>query len=409
MIYVKKWTGCVLIKVILAHVILCVMLISVVGAQTHKNQTDEKNVYHVWENGPPNDPGYFPIAVWMQDPHDAEAYKNAGINLYVGLWEGPTEEQLSLLKSAGMQAVCYQNDVGLKYRNENIIVGWMHGDEPDNAQGPVVNGQWGPPILPEKITADYRNIRAKDPSRPVFLNLGQGVAWNNYIGRGVRKNHPEDYPEYTKGGDVISFDIYPVTSPYLEIKGNLWYVAQGVDRLRTWTDCQKIVWNCIETTKIRAERRATPHELKAEVWMSLIHGSMGIIYFVHEWLPQVDTRKLLHDPEMLEAVTAVNRQIHELAPVLNSPTIAFGAEVTTSRPDIPVEVMVKRYEGETYVFAAGMRNGTTDASFLVSGLSEKTTAEVIGEERRIEVVNSEFQDTFEPYEVHLYKIRFSHK
>ena len=389
---------------ILEYVILCVMLISVADAQAQGSKPDEKNAYLGWENGPPDDSGYFPIAVWMQDPHDAGAYKKAGINLFVGLWEGPTEEQLSLLRSAGIQAVCYQNDVGLKYRDDNIIIGWMHGDEPDNAQGPVVNGQWSPPILPEKIIADYRNIQAKDPSRPVFLNLGQGVAWNNYIGRGVRRNHPEDYQEYVKGGDVISFDIYPVTSPYPEIKGNLWYVAGGVKRLKTWTDNQKIIWNCIETTKIRAERRVTPHELKSEVWMSLIHGSMGIIYFVHEWLPEVDTRRLLHDPEILKAVTAVNRQIHELAPVLNSPTIAFGAEVTTSRPDIPVEVMVKRFEGETYVFAVGMRNDTTDASFLVSGLTEKTTAEVIGEERRIEVVNSEFQDTFKPYEVHLYRI-----
>jgi len=405
MVHFKKIMGVIFKRLTTEYVILCVMLISVVDAQTQNSQHGEKNAYYAWKNGPPGDPGYFPIAVWMQDPHDAGAYKKAGINLYVGLWEGPTEEQLSLLRSAGMQAVCYQNDIGLKYRDDTTIIGWMHGDEPDNAQGPVVNGQWGPPILPEKIIADYRDIQAKDSSRPVFINLGQGVAWNNYIGRGVRRNHPEDYQEYVKGGDVISFDIYPVTSPYPEIKGNLWYVAGGVERLKTWTNNKRIIWNCIETTKIRAERRVTPHELKAEVWMSLIHGSMGIIYFVHEWLPEVDTRKLLHDPEILEAVTAVNRQIHKLAPVLNSPTIAFGAEVTTLRPDIPVKAMVKRYDSETYVFAVGMRNGSTDASFLVSGLTEKTTAEVLGEEQQIEVVNGVFQDTFEPYEVHLYRIR----
>ena len=390
---------------LLTSVILCVMIISCYGVQVHKNQRGEKNVYFRWKNGPPDGPGYFPIAVWLQDPGDASAYKKAGINLYVGLWKGPTEEQLSLLRSAGMQTVCSQNEVGLKYRDDTVIVGWMHGDEPDNAQRPIVDGQWSPPILPEKIIADYKDIRTADPSRPVFLNLGQGVAWNNYIGRGVRRNHPEDYQEYVKGGDIVSFDIYPVTSGYPEIKGNLWYVARGVERLRTWTNNQKIVWNCIETTKLRAKRRVTPHELRAEVWMSLIHGSMGIIYFVHEWLPEVDTRKLLHDPEMLETVTAVNNQIHELAPVLNSPTVHFGAEVTASRPDVPVAVMLKRYKGETYMFTVGMRNGETEASFLVSGLAEQATAEVIGEGRRIEVVNGVFQDTFEPYDVHLYRIR----
>ena len=29
-----------------------------------------------------------------------------------------------------------------------------------------------------------------------MVNLGQGVAWDDYIGRGIRRNHPEDYVEY---------------------------------------------------------------------------------------------------------------------------------------------------------------------------------------------------------------------
>ncbi|MBN1290329.1 MAG: hypothetical protein JXB48_00695 [Candidatus Latescibacteria bacterium] len=361
--------------------------------------------YGAWKNGPPKDPDYFPIAVWLQDPSDAAAYKKAGINLYVGLWQGPTEEQLAKLREAGMQTICHQNEVGLKNKDENLIIGWMHGDEPDNAQQPVIDGKWSPPVLPEKIQADYGKIKATDPSRPVLLNLGQAVAWNNYIGRGVRRNHPEDYPEYAKGSDIVSFDIYPVVHRNEEIKGNLWYVPRGVERLRTWTNNEKVVWNCIETTRIRAERRATPHELRAEVWMSIIHGSMGLIYFVHEWAPESDTRRLLHDPEMLEAVTAVNNQIHSLAPVINSPTNYFGTEVTSSDPAVPIATMTKRYNGETYVFAVCMRNNAVKVSYLVSALPETATAEVIGEARTIEVVNGAFEDNFVPYDVHLYRIR----
>src|ERR1041385_7068733 len=43
------------------------------------------------------DPGFFPIAVWLQDPRNAVRYREAGINLYVALWKGPTEEQLAAL------------------------------------------------------------------------------------------------------------------------------------------------------------------------------------------------------------------------------------------------------------------------------------------------------------------------
>jgi len=390
-------------EVYMKKLLATVVCLLVVPSVSLSGNDDPSSPYAVWKNGPSSDPGYFPIAVWLQDPADANAYKEAGVNLYVGLWEGPTEKQLALLREAGMQTICHQNDVGLKYIGDSVIIGWMHGDEPDNAQRPIVNGQWSPPVLPEKIIADYRTISRKDPSRPVLLNLGQSVAWNNYIGRGVRRNHPEDYPEYAKGSDIVSFDIYPVTSSYPETSGNLWLVPRGVERLLTWTNHQKVVWNCIETTKIRAERRATPHELRAEVWMSIVHGSRGIIYFVHEWAPETDTRRLLNDPEMLDAVTKVNAEIRDLAPVVNSPTFHYGAEVTPTQPEIPVDVMVKRYGGAVYVFSCGMRNGSTDASFLVSGLGERAVAEVLGENRTVEIENGSFTDSFEPWDVHIYR------
>ena len=69
----------------------------------------------------------------------------------------------------------------------------------------------------------------------MLLNLGQGVAWDNYIGRGVRRNHPEDYPEYIKGCDIASFDIYPAVHDHADVAGKLWFVADGVTRLRKWS------------------------------------------------------------------------------------------------------------------------------------------------------------------------------
>ncbi len=113
------------------------------------------------------------------------------------------------LKRHGMHVVCSQNDVGRKHLDDPTIVAWMHGDEPDNAQSLGKGKGYGPPVTPTKVVADYERVKTADPSRPVFLNLGQGVAWDQYIGRGTRRNHPEDYPEYLKGCDIASFDIYP--------------------------------------------------------------------------------------------------------------------------------------------------------------------------------------------------------
>ena len=370
-----------------------------------------EKVGSAWSHGPPFGPGYFPIAVWLQDPASAAAYKAAGINLYVGLWEGPTEGQLAALTKAGMPVICDQNAAGLKHKNDPIIVGWMHGDEPDNAQELPSGKGYGPPIAPEKIIADYQRLRAADPTRPVMLNLGQGVAWDAYYGRGVRSNHPEDYLEYAKGCDIVSFDIYPVVHEKPAVQGKLEFVARGVERLVKWTAGKKAVWNCIECTRIGSDRKATPAQVKAEVWMSLIHGSRGLIYFVHEWKPKFNEHALLNDPEMLAAVTAINAQIKSLAPVLSGDTLnaLFPLVPPDWKPqpdgEAPVAWMAKRHEGAVYVFAVCMRDAKGKAVIRLEPLRAGMTAEVLGEGRSIKAADGRLEDDFEPYAVHLYRIR----
>ena len=362
--------------------------------------------YAQWKNGPPDDPGFFPIAVWLQNPAKAAMYKQAGINTYVALWRGPTEQQLADLRKAGMKAICHQNKAGLQLADDPTIIGWMHGDEPDNAQSLGRGKGYGPPILPARIVEGYNKIRQADPTRPVLLNLGQGVAWDEWHGRGVRTNHPEDYPEYVKGCDIASFDIYPAAHSRPQVAGNLWYVARGVERLVKWAEGGKPVWNCIECTRIHnPKRKATPHEVRCEVWMSIIHGSTGLIYFVHEWQPKFNESALLSDPEMLAAVTKINHQIAEFAPVLNSPTIADGVKVSSDNSAVPVASMVKKHPGATYVFAVAMRGETTTATFNVRHTESNKSVEVIGEKRSIACREGTFKDRFAPWDVHLYKIR----
>lgn len=348
------------------------------------------------------DTNFFPIAVWLQNPANAERYKAAGINTYVGLWRGPSAEQLGALHQAGMRVVCAQNALALTNEHNSIVIAWMHDDEPDNAQSLGQGKGYGPPILPETIQRDYERIKANDPSRPVFLNLGQGVAYDNYIGRGVRRNRLEDYPEYIKGADIVSFDIYPVVHDKPEIAGKLEFVALGVKRLMEWSRGQKTVWNCIECTHIgNPDRKATPAQIKAEVWMSLIHGSRGLIYFVHQFKPSFKEAALLEDPVNLAAVTRINAQIAELAPVLHQPPSSLKLEASG---DFRLASMVKEFNGATYLFAVAMENRGGRAAFKSQGLPESGTVEVLGESRSVRLAEHAFADEFEPYGVRLYRI-----
>jgi hypothetical protein len=348
----------------------------------------------------------FPLAVWLQSPANAARYRAIGINTYVGLWRGPTEEQLDQLDKAGIRVICEQNERSLRYKNRSTIVGWMHGDEPDNAQSLGQGKGYGPPIPPSKIIESYHRIRKADPDRPVMLNLGQGVAWDGWYGRGERTNHPEDYSEYVQGCDIASFDIYPACHEHAQIAGNLWYVPSGVDRLRRWTDGKKDVWCCIETTRIdNPTRKPTPRQVQAEVWMALIHGARGIIYFAHQFKPQFIEAGLLADKEMTRAVAAINRQIQQLAPVLASPDeralmVAFFPE------SIPIDHVVKRHGGQTYLFAVSMRPGEAKATFLVPEM-RASRVEVLGESRKIKAEDGTWTDRFTDYQVHLYRIELT--
>jgi hypothetical protein len=362
----------------------------------------DESVYSPWKNGPPTDDTFFPIAVWLQSSHNAAKYKAIGINIYIGLWEGPTDAQIDALGKEGMKVICDQH---LKFKDNKSIIAWMHGDEPDNAQ-PLPKGQkgYGPPITPEKIIADYQKIKEADPTRPLMLNLGQGVAYDNYIGRGVRRGKLEDYPKYLQGSDIASFDIYPAVHETPEIAGNLTYVAKGVSRLREWSNDKKIIWNCIETTHIgNVKVKPTPAQVRSEVWMSIIHGSRGIVYFAHEFKPKFIEAGLLADAEMATAVGEINAQIKALAPVLNSPADASIATATSANRETPIDISARRHGGDLYVFAAAMGKGQTQGVFRLANLKGEAKVEVMGEDRTLTASDGQFQDAFAGYGVHLYR------
>ena len=356
--------------------------------------------YARWENGPSTDSDYFPIGVWVQDPARAQQYKDIGINLYVGLWLGPTDLQLTQLEAADMPVFTFQNQRGLISPQNHVIQAWTQFDEPDNAQ-PDGQGGFGPCIPPTELVARYNQLQSRDSTRPVFLNFGQGVAYINWVGRGSCTGDTSYYPKASKAADIVSFDIYPVTSSRVVVHGNLEFVAEGVANLVEWSGGEKIVWNFIETTHINHPTdRPTASQIKTEVWMSIIHGSMGIMYFVHEWEPEFREAGIFEYPEIVEGVRDINSEVTSLAAVLNSPAVDGGAQVEAA---VPVAHLVKEYGGSTYVFAVAMRNQSTQATFTVSAI-EEGQVEVLGEDRFLQLSEGQFQDDFSGYAVHLYKI-----
>ena len=372
------------------------------------------NPYAGWSRGIPTgtDPTFFPIAVWLQGSWHATEMGQLGINIYVGNNAGTDSlaaTDLATLKAQGIYAIIGQDSVGLANIDDPTIVGWWASpDEPDNAQDKSDGSCCDPPIAPAAMVSKYDAYKAADPTRPIYLGLGQGVAYDGWEGRG--SNAPPE-AGYVPAGDIVDFDIYPYNNCDGDANeqvtcGQFWLNAYGIDRIHQWSTRGQAAWTDIETTTINkgGTHPPTPQETRSEVWLSLIHGAGGIAYFVDTWSPSFREDGIFADATMVSAVTALNKQIKMLAPQLNSADIPNLVGVSSSNTAAPIDLMVKASGQTLYVFAAISRAGTATGSFTVAGMSGGVLATVVGENRTIKIAAGTFSDAFATNDVHIYQI-----
>jgi hypothetical protein len=371
------------------------------GKQTLGSEIDEflpgpggSSYFARWDHGPPSDPSFFPLMVWMQNPANATRFQAVGVNFFTGLWEGPTADQLSGLTAAKMPAVCEQAGVWRAHLTDPAIKGWMQVDQPDNAQQQS-DKTYAPCIEPSVIRSRYDAMTESDPTRPVFMNLGRGVLDGNWEGRGDCGGRNDMYPEYAKGADLLTLVTYPVNAG-LPVEA----IAEGVDALRGYAGDEKPVLAAIEASDIDGADEPTAVQIEAEVWLALIHGASGIEYFCHRIEPAVDETACLESDVTRTAMHDINERITNLAPVLNSRSLARAVVVTGS-----VDTMVKRDSTSTYLFAVSTSTATATAHFELAHFDGTATAEVVGEQRTLDVTDGVFEDSFKDHAVHIYRVR----
>lgn len=388
---IRKWPKFAAAVFFLAGTILG--SVRAAGAQT--------SPYSQWTYGPSTNPNFFPIGVWLQSAVHAQEFQNIGVNMFIGFYGDLDAASMTTFGSSKMPVVPTQNSVGLTSPQRSWIWGWDQVDEPDNAQSNG-SGGYGPCITPSALVSSYNAIKANDTKSPVFLNFGQGASNTTYNGRGSCTGDTTYYTQAIAAGDIISFDIYPVA----DYSGQLTLVPNGIDNLKKWAaqcNCgSKPIWNFIETTPFNGGATPTPAQIQSEVWMSLIHGSQGIMYFVHVLSPTFREDGIFSYPASVQAVTSIDAQITSLAPVLNSANVMGDIQVSSSASGVTIDSMEKNFGGSKYLFAVAMANNTTTGTFTVPG-NPTATVTVLGESRTIAMNNGSFQDSFAGYGVHLYQ------
>ena len=347
-------------------------------------------------NGKP----FFPISSWAQSSRRFELLRGLGFNTFCG---GKAATDCDAAQKAGGYAMPVFDE---SVKGHPALLAYIQGDEPD------LGLDKGTPRRPAQAVVDaYRRMRGLDDTRPIFLNLTSAFMEERDGPTDAAKGPSADrgayYETVAGGGDILSFDVYPIYGH--NRPDRLVWVADGVSQLRRYAGPAKPVFACIETAKgsrwITYERQldVKPEHTRAEVWMAVIRGATGIVYFTHAWRPTFT--EFAPSEEMRTELKRLNDQITRLAPAILADPAKARVSVSLAG-GLAGEVMAKEYEGSLYLFADNLdmkgRGGV--ATFAVEGLKKGTRVEVLDEGRQIVAGEGTFADEFGPLAVHLYRI-----
>ncbi len=284
--------------------------------------------------GPLSDPNFFPIGVWRQEPVNGSVYgevgrryKDMGVNLLVGLSGSYTRSQEMAIPE-GMWVLPDAADATNPVANTSPkVVGYVVSDEPD------MNVRPEGCLLPADLKARAAQVRAVDPTRPIYVNFGKGFALPDFYHGvncpypGVSRDHwngeadflpdqhHQTYLDWAAIPDIASVDFYPINDPWEpEYNKTPEAIGRALRRTRHYVEATnpgRPVWAFIEVTDIDGadeQRKPTLAEVTVEVQQAWDNGANGITYFAH-CFNNFREACLLDDPNMVQHLTKLNAQM----------------------------------------------------------------------------------------------------
>ena len=353
--------------------------------------------------------GFFPIGTFMPTMYEFQKWKDRGVNTMVAeagavdvstiivQWESAAK-QLGL-KTIRRPFPNPADDIG----NTNLLA-WMQEDEPDASGQGYVNST--------SCMSKYTAWKRVDPTRPVYINFGGSDVMGALDGPAPSWcSSPytdclltSTYKLLVAASDWVSNDRYPVTG-YLNAgatRGDLTLVSQPVDRLATWSN--KPQFNYIETSSqqfIAGARGVTPDELRAEVWLSIVHGVRGFVYF-----PQIvggsQTTNDGTPADVAAEMTKVNATVTQIAAILQG---AINPSEIGASPPAPLQAGWRNApSGMYFIVVNPIATVTTASSIVLTGVGAATTATVLNESRTVAIAGGKISDSFAAFGAHIYAV-----
>lgn len=342
---------------------------------------------------------YFPVGMYtLQDKdgkdHDAvlREASEAGFNTTV-FYASNLQGVMPLLDAAhrnGIRAFIYPTppfsvagvettlanaakDIAAK-KDHPALLGWYLVDEPEGIGKGAV----------DKTRELYQIVREADPDHPCSLVIMS----------------PGAAAKYRACTDIMWIDPYPIPhAPVTYVTDCVAGAVKAVEKDKpVWAIPQAFDWAMWHTGKINGVHRPTPEEERCMTYLALVHGAKGIIYWAH-----TASKYYIRDyPDHWAYMKKLAGELHDLSPVLLTPDA--DVKVSLSPQNAPVDTMVKRLNGKTYVFTVNHDAKACTARISLPGSNASRPVEVLFEQRSVNVEKGSWTDDFKPLEVHVYRV-----
>ena len=238
-------------------------------------------------------------------------------------------------------------------------------------------------VSPQTLEIAYQAIKAEDTNHPVAIVFASS--------QGAK------VPQYWNAMDIYMIDRYPLFYRKPEFD-NLSDFDEWMQQAASYAG-DKPFWPVLqgygeqEDGKPQYNRRLpTAAEERYMFYTAVLAGADGLLFYGHHWTQQTWVDSVLN-PLIAE--------FREFLPVVNANLVA---KPLVNRADIQTVFYQNPSISKQLLIAVHHGKGEVQATIDFDSLTSDGLAEVLGENREIELVEGTIKDTFDSYAVHIYEI-----